>query len=174
LTGQEPVFPAHYKRLHAAFNTFVAQFQSAVFQIAHQLWPLFQQARQRLVQCGVWLSFACDLILPMPTERPEPIFPVPHAWYIILPVSDLQKTLSIGIIWCSNIRLSLPESLFEPPSVMSAKLRRVFATQPPVRYSQGVTLREVFHAEPKDFLMERMESHRPQRTGGAFQSGRYV
>ena len=41
--GKQPVLPAHHKRLNTAFSTVIAQFQSAVFQIANEIWPLLFQ-----------------------------------------------------------------------------------------------------------------------------------
>lgn len=47
---KQPVFPAYYKRLNAAFGTVIAQFQPAILQIAQQIRPLFQQVFQSLPQ----------------------------------------------------------------------------------------------------------------------------
>ena len=41
--GEEPIFSSHDKGLYAAFSPVVAQFQTAILQIADQVRPLLQQ-----------------------------------------------------------------------------------------------------------------------------------
>lgn len=46
--GKQPVLVPHDKRPYAAPRPVVAQLKSPIFQIADQVWPLFQQIAQRL------------------------------------------------------------------------------------------------------------------------------
>jgi len=62
--GKQPVLPAHHKRLNAALSAVVAQFQSAVFQIAYQVCPLLQQIMQSLPKSGFWCRFGNRVICP--------------------------------------------------------------------------------------------------------------
>ena len=62
--GKQPVLPAHHKRLYTAFSTVVAQFQSAVFQISNEIWPLLFQIVQRFAKRGFRCCPGDQIICP--------------------------------------------------------------------------------------------------------------
>ena len=62
--GEEPVFAAHDKGLYAAFSPVVAQFQTAVLQLAARLRPLLHQAMDGPAHRGCRRRFRLHLICP--------------------------------------------------------------------------------------------------------------
>ena len=84
--GKKPVLPSHNKRLYAALSTVVAQFQSAVFQIAYQVRPLLQQVIQCLSKSGFRYRFGDRLICPCQQSVQNRFL--------------LFQALSISFFWC--------------------------------------------------------------------------
>lgn len=78
-----------------------------------------------------WSPFWRWSHLPMPTECPEPVSPVPAAWYIALPSSDRRETSSAETAWCNNTRQLPPASLTVSLWAASAVPRQVFSWHEP-------------------------------------------